>query len=69
MCFRTKVDPPPPVPQPVTRDRDANLRVEARLRRRRSRGARANIFTSALGDSGFGGSVVSGATRLGQSNS
>ncbi|MCY6380990.1 hypothetical protein [Hoeflea prorocentri] len=69
MCFRTKVDTPEPVvPRPVTRDRDANLRVEARLRRRRSRGARANIFTSALGDSGFGAHVVSGATRLGQSN-
>lgn len=68
MCFSSKVEAPPPVPQPVVRDKDANLRVEARLRRRRSRGTRANIFTSALGDSHFGTSVVPGATRLGQSN-
>lgn len=68
MCFSTKVETPDPVPLPVTRDEDANLRVEARLRRRRSRGSSANIFTSALGDSGFGSNVVSGATRLGQSN-
>ena len=68
MCFRSKVETPPPVPQPVARDKDASLRVEARLRRRRSRGTSANIFTSALGDSDFGSHVVSGATRLGQSN-
>jgi hypothetical protein len=68
MCFSNKVEPAPPVPQPVVRDKDASLRVEARLRRRRSRGTSANIFTSALGDAGFGQSVVSGATRLGQSN-
>ncbi|WP_419911970.1 hypothetical protein [Hoeflea sp.] len=69
MCFSTKVETPEQLaPPPVARDKDANLRVEARLRRRRSRGSRANIFTSALGDSSFGGSIVSGATRLGQSN-
>ncbi|MEX3008351.1 hypothetical protein [Hoeflea sp. TYP-13] len=55
----------PPVPNPITRDKDAGLRQEARLRRRRSRGSRANVFSSVLGDSGFGSSVVKGATKLG----
>lgn len=48
----------------------ASLQSEDRLRRARARGVQANIFTSALGDSGFGASVspgkIAGATKLGE---
>jgi hypothetical protein len=58
MCFSTSVETPIATPpEPVDRNANANLLAEARLRRRRARGSRANIFTSALGDSEFGSFV------------
>jgi len=60
MCFSTSVATPTVTPpEPVDRNANANLLAEARLRRRRARGSRANIFTSALGDSDFGSYVHS----------
>lgn len=70
MCFSV---PKPPEVQPTPRrDESASLATEARMRALSAQGARANIFTSALGDSGFGGSVnpsaLKGAALLGQSS-
>jgi hypothetical protein len=62
MCFSTKIETPKPTtPEPVKREANASLLSEARRRRRRARGSRANIFTSALGDSNFGSYVHSGS--------
>jgi len=65
MCFSMPKTPPiPPTPK---RDEGAALAQEARARAASAQGVKANIFTSPLGDSGFGGNVK-GATLLGQSN-
>lgn len=62
MCFKTpKIDPKPIPPK---RDDETKMIRDARLRTARAQGSSANIFTSALGDSGFGSSIQ-GATRLG----
>lgn len=68
MCFFSSssnkgVRETPAVPNP---NPNASLMAENRLRLARSQGSRANIFTTALGDSGFGSSVINGATQLGQ---
>lgn len=65
MCF--SMPKAPPIQQAPRRDENAALAQEARQRAASAQGVKANIFTSALGDSGFGKNV-SGATLLGQSN-
>lgn len=63
MCLSTpKVEPKP---QPPARDENASLVQESRRRARAARGSASNIFTSALGDAGFGANIR-GATKLGQ---
>lgn len=52
-----------PVPVPATEGVQTNTR-EAKERKRRARGVSDTIFSSVLGDSGFGDSVVS-ASKLG----
>lgn len=69
MCIKAPKIPEIKATAPAPeRDENASLLAEARLRKRRSKGSKANIFSTALGDSGFGGSVVKGATKLGLSN-
>lgn len=64
MCF-PKTPAVPAKPTPPKSDENSALVQEARRRARDARGSSGNIFTSALGDSGFGASVVRGATKLG----
>lgn len=64
MCF--SVPKTPPIPPTPRRDENSSLAMEARMRAASAQGVKANIFTSPLGDSGFG-SNVKGATLLGQS--
>nr|WP_306267643.1 hypothetical protein [Pararhizobium sp. IMCC3301] len=63
---KPKIATPKPLPTPPKRDEDATLLQDARRRARNARGAAGSVFTSALGDAGFGRSV-SRATLLGQS--
>lgn len=65
MCFSTSVPKPPPLPPTPQRDEKASLVQDTRLRALRARGVQNNIFTSALGDPGFGKNV-NRATLLGQ---
>jgi len=64
MCF--SMPKAPEIPPTPKRDENATLAQETRARALSAQGVKANIFTSALGDSGFG-SNVKGATLLGQS--
>lgn len=65
MCF--SMPKPQPLPQTPKRDEGAALAQEARRKALDAQGVKANIFTTPLGDSGFGQNVK-GATLLGQSN-
>ncbi len=67
MCMsKPKIAKPKPLPTAPKRDEDATLLQDARRRARNARGAAGSVFTSALGDAGYGQSV-SRATLLGQS--
>ncbi|MEH6727435.1 MAG: hypothetical protein V7703_14830 [Hyphomicrobiales bacterium] len=54
------------MPTAPRRDEEASLVQDARRRARNARGVAGSVFTSALGDVGFGQNV-SRATLLGQS--
>lgn len=56
----------PPTPATPARDETASLAQETRKKALSAQGVRSNIFTTALGDSGFS-TNVKGATLLGQS--
>lgn len=60
MCFKTpKMPEPPPVPQAPQKDEAAASVQNQRRRMGQQRGMYGSVFTSVLGDSGYGGNVAS----------
>lgn len=60
MCFSTPEPPPAPKPQPrPTRDETTDTAQAERRRLANQQGVFGNIFTSSLGDPGFGRNVQS----------
>lgn len=60
MCMKTpKIEPAPPPPPVPQKDEDTAAMEQQRRRMRQQRGMYGSVFTSVLGDSGYGSNVAS----------